>query len=371
MIKQMGLLLAIMLVSGMYSLGYMNSRAKCVGIITAVMTFFAGLRTWWFGDLIKYYTLFLSCTGSGWKNAVFSNRANIGLRISFRIAGWLGISYDVCIFIISAFVAVTLGLLIYRYSVSIYWSYLMYIGMGFYLFSYSGLKQSIAMGFLCLSMIALIEEKPVPFYFWTICAVIFHAPAAIFLPAYLVTKKEFDAVYIWIIVISLVSFFLFRDRIVSVLSDAYYEEEATLGSSKIVGGRALMILFIMGLGCWLRPVTAIDTVYKKLFSIMLISFMLQCFSIYGNVFTRLTDYYFQFVVLYIPFILERADHQLLMNSARKNRIRIIPKNFYMYLSFGISVFALAYYAKYCHGSLWLLKSFKFVWQINPYTLYGR
>ena len=370
MVKQIGVLLVILAISGMYSLGYMKSRVKCISIITVIMTLFAGFRTWWFGDLIKYYTLYLSCTGTGWKNAVFGNWANIGLRISFRIAGWLGISYDICIFVIAAFVAFTLGLLVYRYSVSIYWSYLMYIGMGFYMFTYSGLKQSIAMGFLCLSMIALIEEKPVMFYFWTMCAITFHAPSAVFLPAYLITKKEFDAVYIWIIVVSLIVFFLFRNRIVSVLSDAYYEEEATLGSSKIIGGRALMILLIMGLGCWIRPVTAIDTVYKKLFSIMLISFMLQCFSVYGNVFTRLTDYYFQFVVLYIPFILERAEHQLLMNSERKGRIHIIPQSFYMYLSFGISVFALVYYTRYCHGSLWFLNSFKFFWQINPYSLYG-
>ncbi len=289
MVKQLALLITVLVVSSLYSLGYMRSRAKCVGIITVIMTFFAGLRTWWMGDLIKYYTNYLACTGPGWKNAVFGKWANIGLRASFRIAGWLGISYEVCIFIIAAFVAITLGLLIYRYSVSIYWSYLMYIGMGFYIFTYSGLKQSIAMGFLCLAMVAILDEKPIQFYLWTAFAIAFHAPAAVFLPAYLITKKEFDAIYIWIIVVSVVTVFLFRVQLVSILSDAYYDEEVALGSSRIIGGRAIMILLIITLGCWLRPVTAVDEVYKKLFSIMIISFMLQCFSAFGNAFHHYQD----------------------------------------------------------------------------------
>ena len=247
----------------------------------------------------------------------------------------------------------------------------MYIGMGFYIFTYSGLKQSIAMGFICLAMIAILDEKPLQFYFWVAFGTLFHSPAAIFLPAYIITKKEFDAVYIWMLVISLILFFVFRTKIVSVLTDAYYDSEAIIGSSKIIGGRAIMILFIIALGCWLRPVTAIDTVYKKLFSIMLISFMLQCFSIFGNVFTRLTDYYFQFVTLYIPYILERADHQVLMNPARRNRIHMNYQQLYMYISFGITVFTVLYYTDYCHNAQWFLKSFKFFWQINPYSLYGK
>lgn len=370
MLKQVAILLAVIVVSSLYSLGFMRSRATCVGLITVILTFFAGLRTWWFGDLIKYYTNYLACTGSGWKNAVFSKWSNLGLRVSFRVAGWLGISYEVCIFIIAAFVAITLGLLIYRYSVSIYWSYLMYIGMGFYFFTYSGLKQSIAMGFLCLAMIEILDEKPLLFYFWTFCGVFFHAPAAIFLPAYIITKKEFDAAYIWIIVISVIALFLFRTNIVTLLSDAYYDQEASLGSGKLIGGRAIMIMFIMILGTWLRPVTASDDVYKKLFSIMLISFMLQCFSIFGNVYTRLTDYYFQFVILYIPYILERAEHQLLMNPMRKKSIDTVGRSILLYLSFGITVFAFLYYIRYINVASVYTSNFKFIWQIDAHNLYG-
>ena len=369
MVKQIGVLLSVIAVSGLYSLGYMKSRAKCVGIITVIMTFFAGLRSWWLGDLIKYYTLFISCNGSDWKHIVFGRLENIGIRIMFRIAGWLGISYDVCIFLIAAFVAITLGLLIYHYSVSIYWSYLMYIGMGFYIFTYSGLKQAIAMGFLCLAMTAVFDEIPVQFYLWTFCATVFHAPAAIFLPAYIIAKKDFDAIYIWMMIIALLILFIFRGQLVSFLSNAYYEDEASLGSTKLIGGRAWMILFIMMLGCWLRPVTASDVVYKKLFSIMLISFMLQCFSIYGNVFTRLTDYYFQFVILYIPYFLERAEHQVLMNPNRKNEVVINSHKIYLYLSFAITVFSFIYYIEYLQGTSFFLKSFKFFWQVDPYKLY--
>ena len=170
-------------------------------------------------------------------------------------------------------------------------------------------------------------------------------------------------------IIALLILFIFRGQLVSFLSNAYYEDEASLGSTKLIGGRAWMILFIMMLGCWLRPVTASDVVYKKLFSIMLISFMLQCFSIYGNVFTRLTDYYFQFVILYIPYFLERAEHQVLMNPNRKNEVVINSHKIYLYLSFAITVFSFIYYIEYLQGTSFFLKSFKFFWQVDPYKLY--
>ena len=81
--KQLIVFLLIMAISSMYSLGYMKSRAKCIGIITVIMTFFAGLRSWWLGDLIKYYTQYLNCTGIQWREAVFSKWNNIGIGFYF------------------------------------------------------------------------------------------------------------------------------------------------------------------------------------------------------------------------------------------------------------------------------------------------
>ena len=100
-------------------------RKQCVICVTIVMTLFSGLRTWWFGDLIKYFTGYRNCNSvDGW-NYVFFEFGNVGIRIFFRIMGTLGVSYDICIFLIALFSASMLVLLVYRYSPSPYCSYLL------------------------------------------------------------------------------------------------------------------------------------------------------------------------------------------------------------------------------------------------------
>ena len=174
----------------------LKRKANIVRLITIIMTAFSGLRSWWMGDLIKYYTLYGNCNGINWQETLTEKWSNVGIRVFFRLTGAVGISYDVCIFVIAAFVAVSLGILIYRYSTSPYVSYLMYIGMGFYIFTFSGLKQAIAMGFLCFAMMGILEDRPVKFLVWTFVGAFFHAPALAFLLAYPFAHKKIDRWYI-------------------------------------------------------------------------------------------------------------------------------------------------------------------------------
>ena len=153
------------------------------------------------GDLIKYYTLYLNCNGPDWKNYVFDDATNIGLRLLFRVAGAVHISYDICIFLIAALVAICLGVLIFRYSPSPYWSYLMYIAMGFYLFTYSGLKQSIAMSFLIIAAICYFEGRQIKMIIWVFVAALFHVPALIFLLLLLLPSRKIGVQYFVTIVV--------------------------------------------------------------------------------------------------------------------------------------------------------------------------
>lgn len=369
--KQMILLLVVMLITALYAAGQKTRKAKkrCVQAVTVVMTLFSGLRTWWFGDLIKYYTQYLKCTGDGWRDAVFGKPSNMGLRLVFHYGNAIGLSYDAIIFIIAAFAAVALGILVFRYSPSPYWSYLMYIAMGFYMFTFSGLKQTIAMGFLAFSMIAIFEGKLGKFIFWTAIGGLFHAPAFIFLAAYPFARKKINWTYFAILVAVLAAVFVFRNQIVSWLSEAYYEDSSDLISSDRLGGRFLMMLAILALGLYMRPIRKGDTQYNYVFNIMVVAAALQTFSMYDNTFTRLTDYYYQFVVLFVPMLMQPASEQI-KDGASKSGIKVRDRNIYTILSIGITAFALWYYSGYINGSQVFLQSYKFRWEIDPYSLYG-
>lgn len=367
------LLLIVMIVASIYAAGRETKYNKkmCIQVITIIMACFSGFRSWWMGDLIKYYTLYTNCNGIDWRKHVFSDYTNMGIRILFRGVGFLGLPYEVCVFVIAAFIAMTLGLLIYRYSPSPYWSYLMFIAMGFYVFTFSGLKQTCAMGFVMLAMMGILDNKPRRFFIWTIIAGVFHAPAFIFLFAYPIAKKKIDIGYIAITIAVIGAVYLFRGQIVELLAEAYYEGEKFYTADGTIGGRALMMIFIMAFGLFMRPLRRDDVMYRQVFNLMVVAVIIQYFSMYDNVFSRLADYYYQFIVLFMPLIMEEGEHQALVQPERKYTIRYFAHNNYVLIGLMITLFALWYYNSYVGSSQTILQDFKFFWQIDPYSLYGQ
>lgn len=369
---QLLLLFGVLSIALLYPLNPTLKRKKTiVQAITVVLSLFSGLRSWWMGDLIKYYTLYRRCNGADWRAALTENWSNMGIRVFFRLTGAVGISYDVCIFIIAVFAAISLGFIIYRYSGSPFISYLMYIGMGFLIFTYSGLKQTIAMGFLCFAMNCLLEDHWKGFVLWTLVGGFFHAPALIFLFAYPFAHKKIDEWYLIFLASGFILVFAFRNQIVALLSRLYFDDlDAFSISSGLVGGRFLMMLLILAVCYYLRPVRREDATYAKVFNVMVLAALLQTFSVFNNVFTRLTDYLFQFIVIFLPMALFpkgclAAEHAEL-ESPGFCRYREV----YTAVSIAITVYAIYYYIGLVDSSYLLLKDFRFFWQINPYGLYG-
>lgn len=344
-------------------------RRNCIALVTAIMTCFTGLRSWWMGDLIKYYTLYRNCNGENWMETVFGDYGNIGIRLFFKAAGSLGFSYDICLFLIAALSAVTLGMLLYRYAPTPYWGYLMYIAMGIYVFTYSGLKQTIAMAILMLAAIGIFEDNPRKFLLWTLVATIFHMPAAIFIVAYPIAKKKMDRYYVLILIVAMVCVFVFRDQIVAWFSEAYYEDETKYYAKKTIGGRALMMALFIVAGLILRPAQREDKIYSQVVNLMVMAAVIQTFSVYDNVFTRLADYYYQFVALHMPLMLESSNHQLKMRAPYP--VRRYSQRTYRVAWVFVTLFALWFYSNSISGNGPTIGDYKFFWEIDPYALYGQ
>jgi transmembrane protein EpsG len=369
---QMPLLLAVMAITAMYTYGIQSQRRRknCVIVITMILALFSGLRSWWMGDLIKYYTQYRACNGSEWYATITSGTENFGLRYFFHYAGAIGISYDNCILIIACFVAITLGLIVYRYSPSPFWSYVMYIAMGFYMFTYSGLKQSVAMGFLILAAMAMFEGKFWKYLVFTFLGGIFHAPAFIFLAAYPFCRQRLGRRYVVVLIALVAALFLFRTQIVNFMNEIYYEEADSFTDTNEVGGRFIMMVLIMILGVILRPLHNWDKVYLQVFNLMILAASLQTMSVFGNVFTRLADYYYQFVVLYMPMIMQTGRSQAKEMPEYRKEIRYWHPHNYALLSIAVIAFALWFYGNQLEGGYPIMKDFVFRWEIDPYSLYG-
>jgi hypothetical protein len=74
----------------------------------------------------------------------------------------------------------------------------------------------------------------------------------------------------------------------------------------------------MALGYYLRPLHVHDKIYGYVFNVAVLAAALQTFSIYSNNYTRLADYYYQFIILYIPMMLQSGESQAYFMPERKN-----------------------------------------------------
>ena len=369
------LYIIILLVCIINSTGGQTQKRDCIRAVTIILTLFSGLRSWWYGDLIKYYTRYLTESNITMREVFRENGwRNFGLTIvnkwAFSIFGIYG--YDVLIFCIALFSAYTLGKVIEAYSPSTYWSYLMYLSMGFYIFTFSGLKQTIAMGFCCLAMIALLQDNIKKFLVMVGLGALFHVPALVFLVAYPFSRKKFDEWYVTFIIAMLAVMYRYRNELAYFLEDAYHSESAAdavlLKTVSGVGGRFIAMLLIMVLAMMLRPLTAKDKAYIKIFNIMVLAAAVQMMSVFNNTYTRLADYFYQFIVLFVPMFMtpitsrKETAYRRVSNFVQNNDTRLI-------LVVGITAFSIWFFASQAvvaenYGSL------VFFWEKNAHLLYG-
>ena len=366
--------IAIMVVCLYFSLGGKTQTKRCIIAVSTIMTLFSGFRSWWYGDLVKYYTRFLNESSLSLRELYKTNgMRNIGLTIANKFAYSLfGIyGYDVLLFLIALFSAYTLGKLIAMYSSSPYWSYLMYLSMGFYAFTLSGLKQTIAMSFCCLAMIALLQDNIKRFLIMVGLGALFHAPALVFLVAYPFSRKKFDKWYVIVVSTLMTAMYLYRNQLVYFFEDAYRSEAAAdaMLAREVsgVGGRFIGMMLIMMLAMMLRPLTLKDRIYTKVFNVMVLAAAFQMMSVFNNTYTRLADYFYQFVVLFVPMFMQPITSKKELAYRRASSI-IQNTELRLMLSVGITLFSIWFFNNQLSG---IDNKILFFWEQNAHNLYWR
>ena len=169
----------------------------------------------------------------------------------------------------------------------------------------------------------------------------------------------------------MIAMYFYRDQLAYYLEDVYHSEqsaEAILAiDSSGVGGRFIGMLMILVLAIWLRPLTTKDTVYSKVFSIMVLAAIIQLMAIFSNTYTRLADYFYQFIVLFVPMFLRPITKKNELLYRRGNAL-LQNNEFRLALSVGITVFSIWFY-------YWQLSGIQsntimlFFWEKNGHLLY--
>lgn len=315
------LLVALVLVTALLMHGYREKNLKYVIVASLLLFAIYGLRdTYHIGGDTKtsYLGNFWRLQGYSWAQVL--ERAN-GVNVLFHLMTkafivFVSTDYQLYITLISAFVTICFGRLVYKYSPNPLQSILYHFGLLFFVFHFSALKQSIAMAILMLAFDQVIERKPIKFLILTLLAGQFHFPALVFLPAYWIAKHHLGKAYLTVLGISLVITYLFRDQILNWMLNLYSDEEANVSLTDVafLRTKVLIMIAIVVAAVIFRVPTPEDHTYEVLLSFMGIAILLQTFCGYNNIFERLADYYFQFSVIFIPMVFDRnANRNSLLN----------------------------------------------------------
>ena len=226
-------------------------------------------------------------------------------RLMKLVSDLTGGEYQVFVVLCALTYMVPFTYLIYKYSVNPLQSILMFLGLMIYPLHFNTLKQSMAMGILLLAFDAVMERKPIRFVLLVLAAALFHFPAIVFLPAYLFARMRLGRRYLVMLGVLLVGVYLFRDQLLELMLSTYdttiYETDMRFLANKV-----LIMLAITVMGVILREPRKGDDLYSALMSFMGVAIVLQTFAGYNNTFERLSNYYFQLTVLFLPLIFEHA-----------------------------------------------------------------
>lgn len=278
---------------------------KAYIVLMAILhAFVCGFRYMYLtGDLKKYAATYRYTANQDWfSEEVLQGGRNAGFGLLNKLFSTMTHGdFQIFLVFIAVVIEIAVAMLVFRYSPKPWISYFVWNCLSFYIFGFSSIKQALAMAILMWAVTGIFEGRPKKFLLFTILAGLMHMPALVFLPAYWIARRRVTGDMIWFTAITAVVIYFLRGRIIAIVSPLYYENETFVLNEAGLGMRFFFMIGLLAVGMIVKGFE--DRDFTVVFHLMVISAILQMFSGFDNVFTRMADYYFQFSVLYIPMML--------------------------------------------------------------------
>lgn len=146
-----------------------------------------------------------------------SSRYETGYQIYTKLIGHFFDSYQ-ALFIITAIVCVSCVCFgIYKNSRNWQYSLFLFVGLRFFYFFLSGIRQSLAVSIIFVAYIYLKEKKKIPFIALVLIASSFHFSALIFLFAWPISNMKLENLAILKVVISIIGVYVLFGPLLNVI----------------------------------------------------------------------------------------------------------------------------------------------------------
>ena len=155
------------------------------------------------GDLLGYKNSYIKMLPNTsylqlWEDWRSDNLKDFGFYAVAKFFSDIGLSATFWLLLIAAFFTVMCALFLYKFSKQPYIGLVAVLSL-FYSFTFTGIRQTVALAIVFLSLRFISEKKLIPFILSVLVASLFHSTAIIMLPAYFIAKlkihpinKKFD-----------------------------------------------------------------------------------------------------------------------------------------------------------------------------------
>jgi len=227
----------------------------------------------------------------------------IGYKLLCKFIGLMTHDEQLFIAIMAALCIIPVGKMIYKHSKMPFLSLALFISFDYYSFIFSGIRQGIAYGLTMYSFTYIKEKKPFKFCLSVILAATFHKSALIFLPAYFLANLKPNKYILPIIILFDTFIFIFRVRVIQFFIKYFYDKyDVTLGTSyNWFMFCTLIVIFGM---MFYKKVEEQDKSANNLYMMLITGVSIMVLASVGNNVMRVANYYFMFVILFIPEIIQ-------------------------------------------------------------------
>lgn len=320
-------------------------------ICSLYLILICGLRSVEVGrDGVQYYNFYIQA-----RNLSFNELANSwqqsGLEKGFLViehlfSHVLRLPYNVFLLFTSFLSIFPPMLLIKKYSKNTLFSVLLYLFLGMYFFSLSGIRQSVSMGFLCLAYIFIDKSKLFMSLIMTCIAVTFHISSIVFILVFLFKKFKINKFVIIIIFISIIFSFIIGEYIFNFITNLINLEYEKIEDSGGFG-TYFFILFIYLVSISFTPKNIEKSRNYSLQFLMISLFLIIWPVVRFNASTFRLVYIFQlFLIIFVPNLI----------------YKISRKDIKLCVLFLILIVSVIYFKLYVYNDYNMYIDYKFYWQ---------
>jgi hypothetical protein len=229
-------------------------------------------------------------------------------QVCAKIISLIGLSYQVWFSIIAAAFTISISRIIKKYSNEPYLSFILLIALGYFFFSMTGLRQTLAISLTLLSFPYILEKKIKQFLFLTIMASLFHSSALIFVIAYPLSTLKMKNFDIIIICTAFVLATFFSSEIRTLIRIFGWTETLAGYADREVSANYTLFLLQLSIfffcSFFARKSYISNITFRVLFNFLIIGIIFQAFALIVAEFFRVSIYFSIFSIILVPNVIQ-------------------------------------------------------------------